>query len=229
MDHTPTTPHFNKIVFILDCDNTVLDNDGVKSDMDAALKRLLGIERAIRFWEVYEDVREQEGIVDLPKTFEVFGAELDDGALLAQVRSTIMDFPFAKRLFPDTLSTIDYLHTVGEPVIVSDGDTVYQPRKIEQSGLADAVRGQWVVYAHKENDLDEVMQRWPADVYVMVDDKARILADCKRLEPGKFVTVHIVQGHYAKETHTPGPDVTYHDIGELRTLDLTNLRQYLAK
>ncbi len=229
MEHTPTASHSNTIVFILDCDNTVLDNDGVKADMDAELKRLLGIERTIRFWELYEDVREQESVVDLPKTFELFGAELNDGALLVQVRSAIMDFPFATRLFPDTLSTIAYLHTVGTPVIVSDGDTVYQPRKIEQSGLADAVRGQWVVYAHKENHLDEVMQRWPADTYVMVDDKARILADCKRLEPGKFVTVHIIQGHYAKETYTPGPDVTYHDIGDLRTLDLTNLRQYLAR
>lgn len=230
MDHSPTTtPPPHTIVFILDCDNTLLDNDGVKADMDAELKRLLGVERAIDFWAVYEDVREQEGIVDLPKTFEKFGAQLNDGALLDQVRSAIMDFPFAKRLFPETLATLTYLHTVGTPVIVSDGDTVYQPRKIEQSGLADAVQGQWVVYAHKENDLDEVMHRWPADLYVMVDDKARILADCKRLEPGRFVTVHILQGHYANETYTPSPDMTYHNIGELRTLDLTNLRQYLAQ
>lgn len=229
MDHMSTTPHAHRIVFILDCDNTLLDNDGVKADMDAALKQLLGIERAIRFWEVYEDVREQEGIVDLPKTFDLFGAELDDDALLDKVRAAIMDFPFASRLFPDTLATIAYLHTVGTPVIVSDGDTVYQPRKIEQSGLADAVRGQWVVYAHKENDLDEVMQRWPADFYVMVDDKARILADCKRLQPNRFVTAHILQGHYAKDTYTPSPDVTYHDIGEIRQLDVTNLRQYLTQ
>lgn len=216
------------IVFVLDCDNTLLDNDSVKTEMDAQLKALLGEALTVQFWQVYEEVRKRVGGVDLPTTFAEFRHYLSDDATLAQVRSIIMDFPFATRLYPTTLPTLRYLRTVGLPTIVSDGDSVYQPRKIELSGLAGAVNGQWVVYTHKEERLNEVMERWPADFYVMVDDKARILSATKRLFPNRFVTVHILQGHYAEESYTPAPDITLRDIGDLQTLDLNDLRRYLG-
>lgn len=215
------------IVFVLDCDNTLLDNDRVKSDMDAALKALLGDTLTVRFWEVYEDVRKGRGTVNLPQTFADFRADLPDDATLEQVRAIIMDYPFATRLFPATLATVDFLRAQGLPVIVSDGDNVYQPRKIEQSGLAEAVRGQWVVYIHKEDHLDEVITRWPADFYVMVDDKARILAETKRRLPHRFVTAHLLKGHYSEEVYSPAPDITLNDIADVQTLDLNALRAYL--
>jgi len=215
------------IVFVLDCDNTLLDNDRVKSDMDARLKALLGDALTARFWDVYEDVRKSKGTVNLPQTFADFRADLPGDTTLEQVRSIIMDYPFAVRLFPATLSTIDHLRERGLPVIVSDGDSVYQPRKIERSGLAEAVRGQWVVYIHKEDHLDEVMTRWPADFYVMVDDKARILAETKRRLPNRFVTAHLLKGHYSGEEYSPAPDITLSDIAEVQTLDLNALRAYL--
>lgn len=215
------------IVFILDCDNTLLDNDRVKADMDTALQQLLGEPLTARFWQVYEQVREQNGTVDLPQTFTAFRADLTDDTTLEKTREAIMDFPFASRLFPATPATLQYLHTQGLPVIVSDGDNVYQPRKIELSGLADAVSGQWIVYTHKEDHLDEVMARWPGSFYVMVDDKARILAETKRRAPERFVTIHIRKGHYADNVFDPPPDLGLDDIGDLQTLDMAALRQYL--
>lgn len=222
-------PQTAPIVFILDCDNTLLDNDRVKSDMDTKLKEIIGDTLTARFWQVYEEVRKRRGTVDLPDTFADFQADLPDNETLERVRSAIMDFPFASRLFPATPATLRYLTTVGRPVIVSDGDSVYQPRKIELSGLAAAVDGQWVVYTHKENHLEEVMTRWPADFYVMVDDKARILAETKRRQPDRFITVHIRKGHYSNEVFSPPPDITLNDIGEVRSLDLTALRSYLQR
>lgn len=225
---TGNAPTRAPAVFILDCDNTLLDNDAVKADMDAQLKTLLGAERTARFWETYEHVREAAGVVDLPQTFEAFRLILRDDDLLDRVSSAIMDYPFQTRLFPQSLGAIAHLESLGKAVIVSDGDSVYQPRKIERSGLAAAVHGQWVVYTHKEDHLAEVMEHWPAEFYVMIDDKARILAETKRRMPGQFVTVHILQGHYAGDTYTPAPDLTLSHIGDLESLDLPTLRRYLA-
>ncbi len=231
MDVSPArTPHGRApVAFILDCDNTLLDNDAVKADMDARLKALLGKPLTDRFWAVYEDVRRDEGGVNLPQTFTAFRPELPDDATLAEVRSIIMDYPFATRVYPESLPTVAYLRTLGLPTIVSDGDSVYQPRKIVRSGLAAAVADQWVVYTHKEERLVEVMERWPADFYVMVDDKARILAETKRLFPERFATVHILQGHYADDAYSPSPDLTMRTIGDLRSLDTSTLRAYLAR
>ena len=184
MDTTPgDAPQRAPAVFILDCDNTLLDNDAVKADMDARLHALLGDGLAARFWETYEVVRDKQGVVDLPMTFIAFQPILRDDDLLDRVQAAIMDYPFQTRLFPQSLGAIAHLETMGRAVIVSDGDTVYQPRKIERSGLGAAVHGQWVVYTHKEEHLAEVMAHWPAEFYVMVDDKARILAETKRRLP----------------------------------------------
>ncbi len=154
----------NPVVFLLDCDNTLLDNDTLKADMAAQLHALLGQELSERFWQEYEEVRRLTGIVDLPLTFERFSRRSPNARLIHQVEALVMDYPFERRLYPETLETLRYLRAIGLPVIVSDGDTVYQPRKIERSGLAAAVNGQVVVYAHKEDHLQEIMERWPGGI-----------------------------------------------------------------
>jgi hypothetical protein len=218
-----------RVVFLLDCDNTLLDNDAVKDDMDARLHTILGPELTHRFWMTYEQVRKDADTVDLPLTFERFEQYCPDPGTMAQIRAAVMGYPFATRLYPETLETLRYLHEIGTPVIVSDGDTVYQPLKIERSGLQAAVNGQVVIYIHKEDHVAEIMARWPAPFYVVVDDKGRILVTLKHMHPDRFVTVHVLQGHYAHadEPLVPAPDITVPSIGELRRYTVEDFRRYL--
>ena len=141
-----------------------------------------------------------------------------------------MDYPFDQRVYPDALPALAHLRAIGLPTIVSDGDQVYQPLKIRRSGLAEAVEGRVLVYVHKEAHLDEIIELWPADFYVMIDDKARILSATKARLPDRFVTVHVRQGHYglAPVTATPPPDLTLDHIGDLRGLTPDVLRPHLV-
>jgi FMN phosphatase YigB (HAD superfamily) len=222
--------HDGPAVFILDCDNTLLDNDGLKDDLDVRLRALLGEERAAQFWRIYEAVRAQTGTVDYPLTIEHFRYELRDNVLLARVRSTIMEYPFAERVYPGALDTLAYLRRIAFPTIVSDGDALYQPLKIERAGLAAAVAGHVLIYIHKEEHLDEILTRWPAPFYVMVDDKQRILSATKARMPEHFVTVHVRQGHYGvdPERFDPAPDVSIARIANLRDFSLAQLQGYLG-
>lgn len=217
-------------VFIMDCDNTLLDNDALKDDLSARLGVLLGPERNARLWAIYEQVRADTGVVDYPRTIERFRAELRDDRLIEAVTAVVMEYPFAERLYPDTLATLAHLRAIAFSSIVSDGDQVYQPLKIQRSGLAAAVDQHVLVYAHKDQHLDEIMALWPAPFYVMVDDKASILAATKTQYPARFVTVWVRQGHYGMELSvpTPAPDVTLARIGDLRAWGLDALRAYLG-
>lgn len=218
-------------VFIMDCDNTLLDNDALKADLSTRLRALLGPERNARLWAIYEQVRAATGVVDYPRTIERFAAEVHDDKLIAAVMAVVMDYPFAEQLYPDSLATLAHLRAIAFPTIVSDGDQIYQPLKIQRSGLAAAVDHHVLVYAHKEQHLDEIMALWPAPFYVMVDDKASILAATKAKYPARFVTVWVRQGHYGMELSvpTPPPDVTLDHIGDLRALGLDALRQHLSR
>jgi FMN phosphatase YigB (HAD superfamily) len=217
-----TSADERQVVFILDFDNTLLDNDAIKADYDAGLRQILGESLTQRFWAVYEAVREESGTVDFPLTLTRFGPECPDAATLERVRRLIMDYPFATRLYPDTLDTLRYLREIGTPVIVSDGDQVYQLLKIERSRLLEAVEGRVLIYIHKEDHLETIFRQWPASYYVMVDDKARILSATKARFPHLFVTVHVRQGHYGIEpvTTSPPPDMSIASIGDLRHLSL---------
>ena len=225
MGDAPVAP----VVYILDCDNTLLDNDSVKAAMDARLRQMLGATLTDEFWNIYEQTRLRLDNVDLPATFQAFRPALSSDAQLAQVESAIMDFPFHDYLYPETLATVATLQSHGRPVIVSDGDAVYQPGKIVKSGLAQAVNGEWVVYLHKDERVDEIMARWPADYYVMVDDKTRLLAAFKARHPDRFVTIHVNQGHYASAQADPPPDISLPGIGAVRDLDFTGLSHYLRR
>ncbi len=227
----PASPPGDEVVFLLDVDNTLLDNDHLKDDLARLLRELLGDALAAQFWAEYEAVRQVTDTVDLPLTFERFERYVPDAAQMAAVRAIIMEYPFATCVYPEAMETLAHLRTLGRPVIVSDGDTSYQPHKIEQSGLARAVDWQVVIYVHKEEHLDEILARWPASYYVMVDDKPRILAETKRRMPEQVVTVQVMQGHYAMagEQFDPPPDMTLARIGELQRLSPEDFARVLNR
>lgn len=219
-----------RVVFILDCDNTLLDNDAVKADYDTGLRTILREPLAERFWAVYEEVRAVTGTVDFPLTLTRFRPLCPDAALFERASALIMEYPFATRLYPDTLETLRHLRQIGTPVIVSDGDQQYQPMKIERSGLLAAVDGRLLIYIHKEDHLETIFRQWPASFYVMVDDKARILAATKARFPHRFATVHVRQGHYGTEpiTTTPPPDLSIASIGDLRQYGIGDFARHLV-
>jgi FMN phosphatase YigB (HAD superfamily) len=216
-------------MIILDCDNTLFDNDALKNNLDVKLHALLGDQLLEQYWSIYEQVREFTGTVDFPLTFERFRPYVPDEATLGRLRATIMRYPFADHLYPDSLATLEYLKTIAVPAIVSDGDTIYQPMKITESGLAAAVEWRVLITSHKEGHLEEIFARWPAPYYVMVDDKQQILAATKDRYPERFVTVHVRQGHYGTnpERVSPDPDLTIDSIGDLRLYRLQDFTYQL--
>ena len=164
------------IVFLLDCDNTLLDNDALKAYVDTTLTAALGAPLTARFWAIYEDVRLATDVVNYPATLERFATVCPDPALAARARAVVLDCPFPRFVYPETLAVLAHLRAIGHPAILSDGDAVYQPEKIARSGLAAAVGWTCADYIYKENHVPEVLAAWPASLYVAVDDKARILA-----------------------------------------------------
>ncbi len=223
-------PPDDAIVFLFDVDNTLLDNDALKADLHAQLGTLLGPALNARFWDLYEAVRQERDVVDLPLALQRFAPLCPDPALAARARAIVMDYPFASRLYPATLAALAHARALGAPAILSDGDAVYQPRKIERSGLLAEVGGRALVYVHKEAHLAEVMAAWPAALYVAVDDKARILAALVEQEPRRFVTVHVRQGHYADDAPAgPEPDITLAGIGGLQALSAADLWRHARR
>src|SRR4026209_617601 len=185
------------IVTLFDCDNTLLDNDHVVSDLREHLEREFGSRNRDRYFEIFEALRQELGYADYLGALQRYrlGAMNDPRLLL--MSSFLVDYPFADRLYPGALDAIAHLRTCGLTVILSDGDAVFQPRKVQRSGLWDAVEGRVLIYVHKELMLDDVRQRYPAKHYVMVDDKLRILAAMKKVWNEQLTTVFPRQGHYA--------------------------------
>ena len=209
------------LVFLLDVDNTLLDNDSVKDGLNRGMSEFLTPEQARRFWEIYEQVRVEEGVVEFRPTLDRFAAEAGDEMTMARLNHVLFDFPFAQCLFPGALETVRYLAALGTVAVVSDGDDLFQPRKIERSGIAAAVGGRVFIYSHKEQSIAEVLERIPARRYVMVDDKHRILSALKEQRPTLFTTVHVLQGHYALQDREsrPAPDIEVRSIADLLDFD----------
>lgn len=205
------------IVFLLDVDNTLLNNDALKADIAHELKEQLGTEKSTRFWELYEEVRHEEDFVDYPRTVERLAEEYHDPAMGRELNDVLRAFPFRNYLYPHVLDAIAHLKTMGTVVILSDGDTVFQPLKIRESGLEAAVDGHVLIYVHKEEELPKVFATYPADHYVMVDDKPRILASLETCCPTEFTTVLVCQGKYAQDEATPRPDYVIEHIADLLT------------
>lgn len=206
-----------KLVFLLDVDNTLIDNDRLKSDLADRIEQMIGQEKSRRFWEIYEQVRDETEVVNFPETIGRFIARYGDEALRQNLTHLIDVIPFKSYLYPHVLETIAYLKTLGETVILSDGDTVFQPHKIRESGLERAVDGKVLVFVHKEDELPQVFAAYPADHYVAVDDKPRIVSALEELCPSEFTTVLVLQGKYARsETPEPRPDYAVEHVADLR-------------
>ena len=212
------------VVFLLDCDNTLLDNDRVQEDLRRHLTREFGAQNCARYWEIFEALRVELGYADYLGALQRYRlGDLHDPKLLL-MSAWLVDYPFADRVYPGALAALEHLQRIGPTVILSDGDVVFQPRKIERSGLWDAVEGRVLVYIHKEEMLDDVAQRYPAKRYVMVDDKLHILAAMKAIWGERLTTVFPRQGHYALDpailSASPPADITIERIAELAHFDL---------
>jgi FMN phosphatase YigB (HAD superfamily) len=225
MQATTATPH--DVVFLFDCDNTLLDNDHVLVDLRAHMMQAFGAENSARYWEIFEDLRAELGYADYLGALQRYRVEHARDTHLLLMSSFLIDYPFANRLYPGALDAIRHLAKWGPTVILSDGDVVFQPRKIARSGLWEEVDGRVLIYIHKEQMLDQVMACYPARHYVMVDDKLRILTAMKKAWGAALTTVFPRQGHYAfdpKEiSSNPPADVTIERIGELADIDVDAL------
>jgi FMN phosphatase YigB (HAD superfamily) len=214
----------HRVVFLFDVDNTLLDNDRVSADLRRHLEREVGAERNARYWAIFEELRAELGYADYLGALQRYRGEYPRDPHLLTVSSFLINYPFANRLFPNALDVLEMCRAWGPTVILSDGDVVFQPRKIERSALWDTVEGQVLIYIHKEHELEDVERRYPADHYVLVDDKVRILAAIKSVWGDRLTTVFPRQGHYAFDTKEiakyPPPDITVERIGDLLEYDL---------
>ena len=211
------------LVFLLDVDNTLLDNDQITADLHAHLQQQFGAASAQRYWGIFEHLRQERGYADYLGALQRYRLEAEQDsagdARLLQMSSFLIDYPFAQRLYPQALQVVQHLATLGTPVILSDGDGVFQPHKVQRSGLWDAVGGRVCIYIHKEQRLDAVQQQFPAQHYVLVDDKLRLLAAAKDVWHERLTTVFPRQGHYALDAalvaRYPPADISVQHIGEL--------------
>jgi FMN phosphatase YigB (HAD superfamily) len=215
------------VVFLFDVDNTLLDNDRVTLDLRRYLEREVGRERNERYWTIFEALRNELGYADYLGALQRYRIEYPYDSHLLMVSTYLVSYPFANRLFPNSLDVIEHCRQWGPVVILTDGDVVFQPRKIERSGLFEAVEGNILIYIHKELELADVERRYPAERYVMVDDKLKILAAVKEVWKQRVSTVFPRQGHYALDPHinsTYGPaDTSIKRIGDLLDYDLPTL------
>jgi len=215
------------VVFLLDVDNTLLDNDAVAADLREHLTEAFGKERQERYWQFFEQLRVELGYADYLGALQRFRLSYPRDTRLLEISSFLVHYPFEERVYPGALEAIARMREHGQPVILSDGDVVFQPLKVERSGIGQAVEGEVLIYVHKENELDDVEARYPADRYVLVDDKLRILHAVKQVWGERVTTVFPRQGHYALDPEQiaqyPPADLTIEAIGELRDLDLEAL------
>ena len=209
----------DKVVFLFDVDNTLLDNDRVSVDLRNFLKKEVGEARSNRYWEIFEQLRSELGYADYLGSLQRYRIEHPYDSHVLAVSTFLVNYPFANRLYPNSLDVLEHFKQYGKVVILTDGDVVFQPRKVERSGLFEAVDKNILIYIHKEQELHDVERRYPADHYVLVDDKIRILSAIKNKWDSKVTTVFPKQGHYAfdeKEVAKyPPADFSIDRIGDL--------------
>src|SRR3954463_4172045 len=214
-----------RVVFLFDVDNTLLDHDRVVADVRQFMEREIGKDRQQRYWEILEALRAELGYVDYLGTLQRYRAEYPHNASIIKISLYLINYPFANRLFPNSLDVVDHVKQWGTAAILSDGDAVFQPRKIERSGLWDAVEGNVRIYLHKECELADVERKIPADHYVVIDDKLKLLAAIKEQWKDRVTTVFPKQGHYANDPKNlasyPLADINIECIGDLLTVDFS--------
>jgi FMN phosphatase YigB (HAD superfamily) len=223
----PTKSARSEVVFLFDVDNTLLSNDQVIADLEKYLEALVGARGARDYWRFFEELREELGYADYLGALQRYRAAYPHGLRLLSASGFLINYPFANRLYPNSLDVLDHCRQWGPTVLLTDGDVVFQPRKIERSGLFEAVQGRVLIYVHKERELADVARRHPARQYIMVDDKVRILAAMKEIWRSRLTAVFVRQGHYALDPNLtaarPAPDITLERIGDLLNYDLPAL------
>jgi FMN phosphatase YigB (HAD superfamily) len=216
-----------KPVFLFDVDNTLLDHDKVSADLKRHLQTEVGNEKAQRYWEIFEDIRSEIGYADYLGALQRYRIEHPRDPHLLQVSYFLLSYPFANRLFPGSIDAVKHVNQWGPTVILSDGDVVFQPRKVARSGLFEVFDGRVLIYVHKEMELEDVERRFPADHYVMVDDKVRILTAMKEVWRHRLTTVFVKQGHYAHDPKHlagyPPADLSLERVGDLVNFDFSTL------
>jgi FMN phosphatase YigB (HAD superfamily) len=222
-------PPVQDTVFLFDVDNTLLDNDAVQEDLGDHLESGFGRPARERYWAIFETLRSELGYADYLGALQRYRLEDPDCPELLRMSAFLLDYPFPSRLYPGALKSLAHARHSGLTAILSDGDVVFQPRKVMRSGLWDAVEGRVMIYLHKEQMLEAVARRYPARHYVMVDDKLRLLDAMKKIWKTRLTTVFVRQGHYALDVATlsayPPADLTLEHIGDLAGLDLTQLAE----
>lgn len=211
-------------VFLLDVDNTLLDNDQVEQDLKSYLDKAFGIECRNHYWDIFEALRAELGYADYLGALQRYRIEHPRNPQILEISAFLIDYRFANRLYPGALETIKRLRTLARTVILSDGDAVFQPHKIKRAGIWEAVRGHVLIYIRKDQMLDDIEQKYPGDHYVVVDDKVRILAAMKKAWGGRLTTVFVQQGHYANDRtlvhQYPPADFEIERIAQLMELNL---------
>jgi FMN phosphatase YigB (HAD superfamily) len=217
----------NGIVFLFDVDNTLIDNDRVAADLKRHLKETVGEGCEQRYWDIFEKLRAELGYADYLGALQRYRVEQPREAKLLEVSYFMINYPFANRLYPESLDAVEHAKQLGRAAILSDGDVVFQPRKVDRSGLYDMFEGHVLIYVHKEAELVDVEAKYPAEHYVMVDDKVRLLAAIKEYWGKRVTTVFPRQGHYALDeklvAQYPKPDITLERIGDFQKYSLEQL------
>jgi haloacid dehalogenase-like hydrolase len=208
----------DNLVFLFDVDNTLLDNDRVTADLRRHLEQQVGPERQQRYWDIFEQLRSELGYADYLGALQRYRRENPRDSGLLEVSHFLVNYPFATRLYPDSLDAVEHVRQWGKTVVLSDGDVVFQPLKVERSGIGASMDGV-LIYIHKEEELEDVEMRFPANHYVLIDDKLRILTEVKKIWGAKVTTVFPRQGHYALDPKIvsayPPADLAIERIGEL--------------
>lgn len=227
------TPMRTNITFLFDVDNTLLDNDRVTEDLRRHLANEVGAQGSRRYWSIFEHLRAKLGYADYLGALQRYRTECPHDLRLLTVSRFLINYPFANRLFPNSLDALQHVKRWGRIALLTDGDVVFQPRKVDRAGLFEAVGGNVLIYVHKENELKDVAHHCPADHYVLVDDKLRILTAVKRIWKSRVTTVFVRQGHYALDpkivARYPAADVSLGRIGDLLEWDGPALRAAGAK
>jgi FMN phosphatase YigB (HAD superfamily) len=217
----------DKTVFLFDVDNTLLDNDRVQAHLMRHLDQAVGAEQSKDYWELFEELRAQLGYADYLGALQAYRVKHPRDFHILTVSDFLINYPFANRLYPNSLDVVERCQEFGGTVIVTDGDVVFQPLKVHRSGLYEEFEGNVLIYIHKEAELDDIEARYPAARYVFVDDKVRILSAVKKVWGTRVTTVFPRQGHYATDAKEvakyPAPDVTIERVGELMDYDLNKL------
>jgi len=213
--------------FLFDVDNTLLDNDRVIDDLQSHLEHEVGAARAKRYWTLFEQLRTELGYADYLGALQRYRGEYPHDPDILTVSRFLLNYPFADRLFPRALEVIEHVKQWGPAALLTDGDVVFQPRKVDRSGLSEAVAGEVLIYLHKEQELDDVEKRCPAEHYVLVEDKLRLLTAVKKCWGSRVTTVFVRQGHYAADPKIladyPAADINLDSIGDLLQYDLAQL------